>query len=74
MLEDYLVFHLRMAHMVAFRHFKQHTGIPELRPGWFALLTLIAENPGVTPLALSRASGRDSRRSRRSCATWCARG
>ena len=44
-LEDYIVFHLRMAHMVAFRHFKRHTGIPGLRPGWFALLTLITRTP-----------------------------
>ena len=40
-------------------HFKRHTGIPGLRPGWFAVLSLINNNPGITPLALSRASGRD---------------
>ena len=58
-LDGYFLFNLRWAHAAAFRHFKRHAGIPGLRPGWFALLSLINENPGITPLALSRASGRD---------------
>ena len=33
--------------------------MPGLRQGWFAVLLLIRENPGITPMALSRGSGRD---------------
>jgi DNA-binding MarR family transcriptional regulator len=58
-LENYITFHLRMAHGAAFRAFQRRSGMPGLRPGWFAVLTLIRENPGITPMALSRASGRD---------------
>jgi DNA-binding MarR family transcriptional regulator len=59
LLDTYIGFHLRLAQAASFRHFKRHTGIPGLRPGWFAVLSLINDNPGITPLALSRASGRD---------------
>jgi DNA-binding MarR family transcriptional regulator len=58
-LENYITFHLRMAHGAAFRAFQRRAGMPGLRPGWFAVLTLIRENPGITPMALSRGSGRD---------------
>jgi DNA-binding MarR family transcriptional regulator len=59
MLEDLIGFHLRLAQNVSFRAFKRLTGEAQLRPGWFAVLTLIERNPGITPMALSRASGRD---------------
>ena len=74
LLDDYIGFHLRLAQNASFRAFKRHTGDRDLRPGWFAVLTLIARQ--------SRASRRwrsagpavaTSRRSRRSCATSCAR-
>jgi DNA-binding MarR family transcriptional regulator len=58
-LDSYIGFHLRMAQTASFRAFKRLTGVQNLRPGWFAVLALIAENPGITPIALSRASGRD---------------
>ncbi len=58
-LEDYVAFHLRMSQAYSFRAFKRNAGIPGLRPGWFAVLSLINDNPGITPLSLSRASGRD---------------
>jgi len=54
-----IAFHLRMAQDASFRAFKRHTGESDLRPGWYAVLTLIAANPGITPMGLSRASGRD---------------
>jgi DNA-binding MarR family transcriptional regulator len=58
-LENYIAFHLRLAQGASFRAFQRRTGMPGLRQGWFAVLMLIRENPGITPMALSRASGRD---------------
>jgi DNA-binding MarR family transcriptional regulator len=58
-LDDYIGFHLRLAQAASFRSFKRHTGLRNLRPGWFAVLSIINDNPGITPIALSRASGRD---------------
>jgi DNA-binding MarR family transcriptional regulator len=58
-LDDYIGFHLRLAQNASFRAFKRHTGETDLRPGWFAVMMLIRHNPGITPMALSRASGRD---------------
>jgi DNA-binding MarR family transcriptional regulator len=58
-LAGYLAFHLRLAEGASFRAFQRIAGVPDLRPGWFAVLTLIAENPGITPMALARGSGRD---------------
>ena len=58
-LENYIGFHLRLAQNASFRAFKRHTGETDLRPGWFAVMMLIGHNPGITPMALSRASGRD---------------
>ena len=58
-LADTLTFQLRRAHGAAFRTFKRDAGVRELRPGWYAVLSLISDNPGITPVALSRGSGRD---------------
>ena len=59
LLGGYIGYHLRMAQAASFRSFKRHTGVRNLRPGWFAVLSLIDNNPGITPIVLSRASGRD---------------
>jgi len=58
-LDRYIGFHLRLAQNASFKAFKRQTGEPELRPGWFAVLSLIESNPSITPMLLSRASGRD---------------
>lgn len=58
-LEDYIGFYLRMAQGASFRAFKRQSGVSNLRQGWFAVLSLVNDNPGITPVALSRASGRD---------------
>jgi DNA-binding MarR family transcriptional regulator len=58
-LDHYIGFHLRQAQNSSFKAFKRQTGEPDLRPGWFAVLALIEANPGITPIVLSRASGRD---------------
>lgn len=58
-LQNYVGFHLRLAQNASFKAFKRITGEEDLRPGWFAVLSLIHVNPGITPLTLSKASGRD---------------
>jgi DNA-binding MarR family transcriptional regulator len=58
-LDSYIGFHLRLAQAASFRAFKRHSGLRNLRPGWFAVLSIIGDNPGITPVTLSRASGRD---------------
>jgi len=39
--------------------FAQHTGTPHLRPGRFASLMVIHQNPGLTQIELGRAIARD---------------
>lgn len=58
-LDCYIGFHLRMAQTASFRAVRERSGLAKLRPGWFAVLSIIADNPGITPVALSRAAGRD---------------
>ena len=58
-LEQNVAFHLRLAQDASFRAFKRHTGESDLRPGWYPVMSIIDTNPGITPMALSRASGRD---------------
>jgi len=58
-LEGFIGFHLRLAQDVSFRTFARHAGKPRLRPGRFAALMLIGQNPGLTQMDLSRAIARD---------------
>jgi DNA-binding MarR family transcriptional regulator len=58
-LENRIGFHLRLAQNASFKAFKKKTGEADLKPGWFAVLSLIHDNPSITPAVLSRASGRD---------------
>lgn len=58
-LDGYIAYHLRLAQNASFRAFQRKTGQHDLKPGWFAILSLIGDNPGITPMALSRGSGRD---------------
>ncbi len=58
-LADMIGFHLRLAQDASFQAFARRVGYADLKPGRFALLVLIAENPGVTPTELSRMSARD---------------
>ena len=58
-LDQYIGFHLRLAQNASFKAFKRLTGESDLKPGWFAVMMLVHVNPGITPIALSRASGRD---------------
>jgi DNA-binding MarR family transcriptional regulator len=58
-LAHWIGFHLRMAQTAAFQAFAREVQDEGLRPGRFATLTLIGENPGISQTALSRANGRD---------------
>lgn len=58
-LQDCVAFHLRIAQDLSFRGFAARAGSHTIHPGWFALLMLIGENPGIAATALSIASGRD---------------
>jgi DNA-binding MarR family transcriptional regulator len=58
-LEDWVGFHLRMAQTASFAAFAREADGMAVGPGRFALLTLIANNPGISQTDLSRANGRD---------------
>ncbi len=58
-LDGYIGYHLRLAQNASFRAFQRKSGRADLKPGWFAVLSLIGDNPGITPAAVSRAAGRD---------------
>ncbi len=58
-LTDAIAYHLRLAQEASFQTFKQRVGNADLQPGRYTILSIIANNPGLTPTELSRACGRD---------------
>jgi DNA-binding MarR family transcriptional regulator len=58
-LTDAVAYHLRLAQEASFQAFKQRVGNADLQPGRYTILSIIANNPGLTPTELSRACGRD---------------
>lgn len=58
-LDHYIGFNLLLAQNASFKAFKRRSGEDTLKPGWFGVLSLINDNPGITPMSLSRLSGRD---------------
>lgn len=58
-LDNFIAFNLRLAQEASFEVFAQHTGAPHLRPGRFASLMIIHENPGLSQMQLARAIARD---------------
>jgi DNA-binding MarR family transcriptional regulator len=58
-LADWIGFHLRLAQDASFRAFARHTGQPHMKPGRFAAMMVIHNNPGITQTALGRAIARD---------------
>ena len=58
-LADWIGFHLRLAQDASFRAFAKHSGQPHLKPGRFAAMMVIHNNPGITQTALGRAISRD---------------
>ncbi len=58
-LAGFIGFHLRLAQEASFQAFARRVRDYEMRPGRFAVLALIGENPGISQTALGRAAGRD---------------
>jgi len=50
---------LRLAQDASFRSFAKHTGRRNLKPGRFAAMMVIHNNPGISQVALGRAISRD---------------
>ncbi|QDL94580.1 MarR family transcriptional regulator (plasmid) [Paroceanicella profunda] len=56
---EFIGFYLRHAFEASFADFSRTLGADQLKPGSFALLSLIVGNPGLTQVELGRVSGRD---------------
>jgi DNA-binding MarR family transcriptional regulator len=59
MFQDLIGYHLRVAQETSFQAFARAAGKADLKPGWYALLTVLAERESMTPSELSRTCGRD---------------
>lgn len=59
LLDNFLGYYLRLAYEEAFQDFSAELGPDSLKPGSFALMSFIVENPGITQTELGRAAGRD---------------
>lgn len=59
LLDNFLGYYLRLAYEEAFHDFSTELGPDSLKPGSFALMSFIVENPGITQTELGRAAGRD---------------
>ena len=59
LLSGFIGFHLRLAQDASFRAFARHAGRLDLKPGRFAAMMVIHNNPGITQTALGRAISRD---------------
>jgi DNA-binding MarR family transcriptional regulator len=58
-LDGFIGFHLRLAQDASFRSFAQRVGRLDLKPGRFAAMVVIQNNPGINQTALGRAIARD---------------
>jgi DNA-binding MarR family transcriptional regulator len=58
-LRDFIGFNLRLAQDASFRAFARNAGLKNIRPGRFAALMVLRDNPNVTQSALGRAIARD---------------
>ncbi|MDR3465067.1 MAG: MarR family transcriptional regulator [Xanthobacteraceae bacterium] len=56
---DLIAYHLRLAQDASFQAIRQRAGKSDLKPGWYATLTILSDNPGLTPTELSLLCGRD---------------
>lgn len=58
-LQDFIGFNLRLAQDASFRAFASEAGRRNIRPGRFAALMVLRDNPNITQGALGRAIARD---------------
>jgi DNA-binding MarR family transcriptional regulator len=58
-LEGFIGFHLRLAQDASFRSFAQRAGRHDVKPGRFAAMMVIRDNPGVSQTTLGRLVARD---------------
>jgi DNA-binding MarR family transcriptional regulator len=58
-LDGFIGFHLRLAQDASFRSFAQRSGRRDLKPGRFAAMMVIHNNPGINQTALARGVARD---------------
>lgn len=58
-LQDFIGFNLRLAQDASFRAFARKAGQKNIRPGRFAALMVLRDNPHITQSALGRAIARD---------------
>lgn len=56
---DVIGYHLRVAQEASFQAFSLMLEKADLKPGWYAILTILSEYDGLTPSELSRVCGRD---------------
>jgi len=56
---DLIAYHLRLAQEASFQAIRQGAGKSDVKPGWYTILTILSDNPGLTPTELSRLCGRD---------------
>lgn len=57
--QNLIGYHLRVAQEASFQAFAKAAGKADLKPGWYSLLTVLAEKESMTPSELSRICGRD---------------
>jgi len=59
-LANLIGYHLRVAQEASFHAIRQAAGkSSDLKPGWYTILMLLSDNPGLKPTELSRLCGRD---------------
>ncbi|WDF74410.1 MarR family winged helix-turn-helix transcriptional regulator [Novosphingobium sp. KACC 22771] len=58
-LDDVIAYHLRRAQEASFAAYARSLGEIHIWPGWYALLRIIHDNPGINQTELSAATGRD---------------
>ncbi|MBP2561596.1 DNA-binding MarR family transcriptional regulator [Neorhizobium galegae] len=59
MFQNLIGYHLRVAQEMSFQAFARAAGKADLKPGWYSLLTVLADRESMTPSELSRICGRD---------------
>lgn len=58
--EDTIAYHLRMAQDASFASIRKRFGSPDVRPGHYTILSIIARRQGLTQGELSKAAFRDT--------------